>query len=220
MAWGQTGFEGLGSAPVVPPLLGGWSAFGLGQPAMPQASLIYSNGTLQPGWSSWSWGLSYQNLAARNSPAEGSGASLCLSVQPFGALSLRTQQAIPTEASMIGFYIRGDGSETKESALGALEFQLESSYSVKGGYIVSQARSLHDLLLEQSGGDASMADALLRAAVSGKWIPVKAWLSGLSLAPLFDRMTFGSCLQSLEACDPPSGPVSICMDHVVIVTAN
>ena len=121
---------------------------------------------------------------------------------------------------MIGFFIRGDSLETKKSALGALEFQLESSYSGNGGYIVSQARSLQDLLLEQSGGDNNIADALLETAASGKWVPVKAWLSGLSPAAVFDRITLGSCLQSLQACDPPSGPVSICIDHVVIVTAN
>jgi hypothetical protein len=50
-------------------------------------SYIFSNGDLE--WRSWSWGLRQLNLQDTEKAMPGARAAMCLSVQPFGALSLK-----------------------------------------------------------------------------------------------------------------------------------
>lgn len=51
-------------------------------------SYIFINGDLE--WRSWSWGLRQLNLQDTERAMPGAHAAMCLSVQPFGALSLKS----------------------------------------------------------------------------------------------------------------------------------
>lgn len=66
----------------------------------------------------------------------GARAALCLAVQPFGALSLRSAVPFALEGAL-GFYIRGNGA-TSPAALGALEMQVGAG---GGRWVVGSACS-------------------------------------------------------------------------------
>ena len=182
----------------------------------PRVSLIYNNGALQKTWKSWSWGLSYQNFADLERAAEGSAAgSLCITIRPFGALSLRSQSHFETEFSTLGFYFRGAGKDEAVAGLANLELQLETS--TEAGYSISHSVSFKELMMDQAvnGTNAS----LLAAAAAGEWIPVRAPLASLSPPQSFDRITLGHCLQNMGACEHAvDEAISICLDHLFIVS--
>lgn len=89
--------------------------------ASPSVGSIYSNGNLE--WRSWSWGLSSLNVRDAGKPMPGARAALCLAVQPFGALSLRSSVPFSLEGAL-GFYIRGNGNSSA-AQLGSLEMQVD-----------------------------------------------------------------------------------------------
>jgi len=132
-----------------PPTVENGTNFGL--PAKDTVEMIYNDGYLQNGWTSWSWGLEGQNLSDISSPANGSHASYCVSIQPFGALSLKADTyPIKKDISILGFFLRGStvnkstaaaggGAGPPLGSVGDLELQLESS---EGDYFISRSISL------------------------------------------------------------------------------
>ncbi|KAL4457715.1 hypothetical protein ABPG75_012580 [Micractinium tetrahymenae] len=181
---------------------------------------IYSNGDLA--WRSWSWGLSQLSLRDPSNPMPGARASLCMSVQPFGALSLRSPMPFALEGGVLGFYLRANSNSTATAdaaagaaaSLGALELQFESSQPSR--YSITHSVSLGDLL--------SPAD--LVAAAAGEWVAVKAPLSAFAQqqaegdAPFkADRLTVGLCLQRMDGCSAGMPALDVCLDKLVIVSA-
>ncbi len=144
-----------------------------------------------------------------------------MSVQPFGALSLRSSMPFALEGGVLGFYLRGNtnGSDpaalaSAASSLGALELQFESSQPSK--YSITRSVTLGDLL-----GPADLA-----AAAAGGWVAVKAPLSAFAQqqaegdAPFkADRLTVGLCLQRVEGCTAGGPSLGVCLDKLVIVSA-
>lgn len=144
-----------------------------------------------------------------------------MSVQPFGALSLRSPMPFALEGGVMGFYLRGDSNATDPASaaaaaasLGALELQFESSQPSR--YSITRSVVLEDLL-----GPADLA-----AAAAGGWVPVKAPLSAFAQqqadgeAPFkADRLTVGLCLQRVEGCSAGAPPLGVCLDKLVIVSA-
>jgi hypothetical protein len=207
--------------------------------AASSASVIFNNGLLE--WRSWSWGLASLNMKDASAPAPGARAAMCASVQPFGALSLKSAMPFEMQDGVLGFYIRGNGgnggsSNASASAsaaaapgLGRLELQLESSSPSR--YSITRSLSLAEVLEAQAaaGGSTSAAD-LLAAIQGGSWTPVKVQMSAFavpgstagggqeSAAFRADRLTMGSCLQRLEGCSPAATPnLDFCLDKLVIV---
>ena len=95
----------------------------------PSVGPIYSNGNLE--WRSWSWGLSSLNVRDAGKPMPGARAALCLAIQPFGALSLRSSVPFSLEGAL-GFYIRGNGNSSA-AQLGGLEMQASGGCSTGRG---------------------------------------------------------------------------------------
>ena len=198
--------------------------------------MVYTDGSLQKGWSSWSWGLDYQNYADTSFPVNGSTSSFCFEVQQFGALSLKREESfLAGEASMLGFLIRGGGNKmhttdsaliNKQNALGNLEIQLEASSpsGPSGEYSISQSSTLKELFDAQTLAETGSNDGYvaLRAAAAGNWVSLRTWLSSLkgpSGGPrMYDRITIVSCLQRMDPCEQPREPVSVCLDQVVIIS--
>jgi hypothetical protein len=173
--------------------------------AQTTVSYIYSNGELYGAFRSWSWGLSSLSFT---SPDVTGRTVLCLSAQPFGALSLKSSMAFNLDGSVLGMYIRGSGYTTA-AALGTLEFQLESSSPSR--YAITASLTLAQILEVQAAAEGSNAAQLLAGIAAGNWVPVKVNLSsftqlapngspdnapGIGGAPFkADRLTIGSCLQ-------------------------
>jgi hypothetical protein len=205
--------------------------------AASSASVIYNNGLLE--WRSWSWGLASLNVKDSSAPAPGARSAMCLGVQPFGALSLKSSMPFEMENGVLGFYIRGNGgnggnsnasaSAAAAAGLGRLELQLESSSPSR--YSITRSLTLAEVLEAQAaaGGSTSAAD-LLAAIQAGSWTPVKVQMSAFAVpgsaagssqegaAFRADRLTMGSCLQRLEGCSPTATPnLDFCLDKLVIV---
>ncbi len=104
----------------------------------PSVGPIYSNGNLE--WRSWSWGLSSLNVRDASKPMPGARAALCLAIQPFGALSLRSSVPFSLDGAL-GFYIRGNGNSSA-AQLGSLEIQVGAAGGDRaaGGIAIATGR--------------------------------------------------------------------------------
>ncbi|PRW55888.1 hypothetical protein C2E21_5030 [Chlorella sorokiniana] len=183
----------------------------------PSVGPIYSNGNLE--WRSWSWGLSSLNVRDAGKPMPGARAALCLAIQPFGALSLRSSVPFSLEGAL-GFYIRGNGNSSA-AQLGSLEMQFESSSPSR--YAITRSSTLAEALAAQAvaeGAPASTADALLAGIAAGQWTPVKVPLAAFEAQAGFkaDRWTLGSCLQRLDGCSSAAPAAEVCLDQIVTVS--
>ncbi|KAI7846475.1 hypothetical protein COHA_000010 [Chlorella ohadii] len=184
----------------------------------PSVGPIYSNGNLE--WRSWSWGLSSLNVRDASKPMPGARAALCLAIQPFGALSLRSSVPFSLDGAL-GFYIRGNGNSSA-AQLGSLEIQFESSSPRR--YSITRSITLAEALAAQAvaeGAPASTGDALLAGIAAGQWTPVKVPLAAFGEGqPGFkaDRWTLGSCLQRLEGCSSAAPAIDVCLDQIVTVS--
>lgn len=142
-----------------------------------------------------------------------------MSVQPFGALSLRSPMPFSLEGGVLGFYLRGDSNSSAAAvaaaaSLGALELQFESSQPSR--YSITRSVALGDLMSAED----------LAAAAAGGWTPVKAPLSAFAQpqpegeAPFkADRLTLGLCLQRMDGCSASTPALGLCLDKLVIVSA-
>jgi hypothetical protein len=187
--------------------------------------VVFNDGQLQRTWSSWSWGLSYFNQHDGTAPAPGSTGSLCIAVQPFGALSLRTSRPFAVGQTVMGMHVRGNATsggsaQERQALLGGLEIQLEGGSG--GQYAVSRSATIQELLVEQAAEDGSDAQAQLAAMADGQWLPLRVRLADLSGdgGAVFDRVTLGKCVQQVEACAGEAPAVSLCLDHVVLVSPS
>jgi hypothetical protein len=139
---------------------------------------------------------------------------MCVGVQQFGALSLRTDRPfLAAPNAILGFYLRGGGDS---KALGDLECQVERN-EWWYGYSVSRSVTLREILAAQEKEEGTAPGTLLAAAAAGRWIPVRLRLGTLASAPpMVDRITLGSCLQDMAPCDAAADDVRLCLDHVVV----
>lgn len=162
-------------------------------------------------------------------PVDGSHASLCATVQPYGALSLRSQ-GIPFSVTngILAFVIRGrNTSTTANNKLGDLQIQIESS-SGNGGYQISKALTLNNLLKQQASQDGTDATELLSRIENGQWVAIRCKLSSLVEGSIiareyYDRITIGRCLQPAEndLCAAAAGVSinpSFCLDRLFILS--
>lgn len=150
--------------------------------------------------------------------------ALCLSVQPFGALSLKSNIPFALDATL-GFFMRGSGN-TSAAALSSLELQFENSSPTRG-YTITRTLSLGQVL-EGQAGEGKSKDGLLAAIAAGSWTPVKVsmrdFLPDASAqdaggAHKADRLTIGSCLQNMAGCSSDTPNLDFCADRIVMVSA-
>ncbi|PSC71533.1 E3 ubiquitin-ligase HECW2 [Micractinium conductrix] len=200
--------------------------------ATPTAGVIYNSGVLE--WRSWSWGVSGLNLRDASFPMPGARSSLCMGVQPFGALSLRSPMPFGLDAgALLGFYIRASNSSAAASSaaapaaqLGALELQFESSQPAR--YTITPSLTLKEIFEAQAAADPSSPPAadLLAGAAAGRWTAVKVPLAAFAptgadggAAFRADRLTLGLCLQRLDGCSAAATPnLEACLDKMVVVS--
>lgn len=197
------------------------------QPEGVAVATIYSEG-LDPGWRSWSWGLSYFSTKDGEAPLQGSRYSLCLQVQPYGALSLKS--SVPFSLNgILGFYIKGgagadSAADNSSSAalgfdVGDLELQFESSSP--SAYTISKSITLREVLEGRAAVDGTDAEAELRSIERGEWNAIKVDMKKFTLGnpgARYDRLTLGSCIQNLDSCTGEAPPeLQICLDKMVMV---
>jgi hypothetical protein len=123
------------------------------EPIPPQGRLpssaitAYSDGAMAPGWVSWSWGTMKYDQRDHARPISGAKQSLCITLAPFGAVSLKGVKPFQLGPDGgIGFFIRADGDskEQRVALLADLEVQLEGSAGLAedGGYRMARSATL------------------------------------------------------------------------------